>query len=97
MTHLNLSYGQDDRCGHCGMYHPGMRCPLIASIEYYETGQIKKIEYIKQEATEVKKEEWRCPMSGWTLSCGCKEIPMSNGKFVRTCTVLGCPHQVRAL
>jgi len=31
-------------CGHCGFMHSGV-CPRIKSIEYYENGMIKKIEY----------------------------------------------------
>lgn len=35
------------QCGHCGMWHTGT-CPKIRSIEYYENGSIKKIEYHEQ-------------------------------------------------
>jgi hypothetical protein len=32
------------KCGHCGFIHDGV-CPRIKSIEYYENGMIKKVEY----------------------------------------------------
>jgi hypothetical protein len=32
------------RCAHCGNYHMGV-CPRVKSIEYYENGQIQRIEY----------------------------------------------------
>jgi len=31
-------------CNHCGFIHDGV-CPRIKSIEYFENGTIKKIEY----------------------------------------------------
>ena len=31
-------------CGHCGMFHAGP-CPRIKAIEYYENGNVKRIEY----------------------------------------------------
>lgn len=31
-------------CAHCGNGHIG-RCPLVKSIEYFEDGRIKRIEY----------------------------------------------------
>ena len=34
-----------EKCQHCGNIHE-FRCPLIKSIEYYEDGSIKKIEYM---------------------------------------------------
>lgn len=32
------------KCVHCGYIHDGV-CPRIKSIEYYENGMTKKIEY----------------------------------------------------
>jgi hypothetical protein len=31
-------------CEHCGDYHGGV-CPLVASVEYYENGAVKKVSY----------------------------------------------------
>lgn len=33
-------------CSHCGMRH-GKICPSIRSIEYYENGTVKRIEYMR--------------------------------------------------
>jgi hypothetical protein len=34
-----------EKCKHCGNIHE-FRCPLVKSIEYYEDGTLKKIEYM---------------------------------------------------
>jgi len=36
-----------EKCPHCGSFHQGSKCPLIKSVEYYESGEIKKIEYFE--------------------------------------------------
>jgi hypothetical protein len=33
-----------NKCQHCGFIHDGV-CPRIKSIEYYENGMLKKVEY----------------------------------------------------
>lgn len=39
--------GFDDACPHCGKWHTGAGlCPKIVAVEYYENGQIKRVEYI---------------------------------------------------
>jgi hypothetical protein len=32
-------------CRHCGQMH-GVRCPFVKVIEYYETGAVKRVEFI---------------------------------------------------
>lgn len=32
------------RCVYCELDHPG-RCPMVRSIEYYETGAVKRVEF----------------------------------------------------
>jgi len=38
-------------CCHCGKHHDGA-CPRIKSVEYYPTGQIKRVQYHSMVATD---------------------------------------------
>lgn len=58
MTATN-SFGQLQQCGHCGMYHTDTVCPKIKSIEYFDNGRVKKVEY---------KDESISPMETWKLA-----------------------------
>jgi hypothetical protein len=41
-----ITHGNAVLCGHCGLYHGvGGMCPRIKSIEYYENGTVKRVEY----------------------------------------------------
>lgn len=42
----------DNKCQFCGMIHTGM-CPLIKSIEYYESGVIKRISFKDEDFTVI--------------------------------------------
>jgi hypothetical protein len=35
------------KCSHCGFTHDGI-CPRIKSLEYFENGMLKKVEYHDQ-------------------------------------------------
>lgn len=34
----------NEQCHHCGQWHTGA-CPRVKSIEYYQNGMIKRVEY----------------------------------------------------
>jgi hypothetical protein len=33
------------KCKWCGEGHGGMRCPFVTAVEYYENGEIKRVEF----------------------------------------------------
>jgi hypothetical protein len=33
------------QCVHCGNFHPGVVCPRVKAIEYFENGTVKRVEY----------------------------------------------------
>lgn len=41
-----------EKCQHCGLIH-GATCPLIAAIEYYPDGSVKRIEFRSNVSTVV--------------------------------------------
>lgn len=34
------------KCMWCGLIHSGQRCPLVKAIDYYENGNIKRVEFV---------------------------------------------------
>ena len=43
--------GSTQPCPHCGKHHQGA-CPRVKAIEYYPTGQIKRVQYHSMVATD---------------------------------------------
>ena len=57
--------GFDDACPHCGKWHTGGTCPKIRAIEYYESGQIKRIEYVGDGTTAEPTKNTTEDVSPW--------------------------------
>lgn len=41
----STTYQSPQKCEHCGCLHD-FPCPRIKAIEYYETGAVKRVEYV---------------------------------------------------
>lgn len=66
-------------CRYCGIPHTGV-CPLIKTMEFYESGALKRVEFCEQKLPETCQHRNR--------------IDMSAGGFERwRCRDCGCEHE----
>lgn len=33
-------------CSYCGELHPGLYCPLVRALDFYESGTVRRVEFI---------------------------------------------------